>query len=259
MKRFLPLALVACVSAPPPAVVPDPELTFLGHTIEAGLCTTTVQLGFSLSNPRAQTLALTRWNVQVTRDGTALPPQDGPLDLQIVSKDQAKVTLPVKVTRACAAGFASARAIENLQLAGKMFGNTGSEVVFEFEDKVELQSPKMPELSVDTTAQHYDEGRVEVVFNIKLRNPNPFPLLIDGFTYKLLVSGLEAASGEAWSAETAGPKSVVSFEAPVKIDPQDKGPLAALLRKPSFHFDLDAHLQASGANYPMRTLGDVRF
>lgn len=261
MKRFLPLIFVAaaCHPTPPPTVVPDPELTFLGHSVEAGLCTTTIQLAFSLTNPRAQTLALTHWTAQVTRDGQALPVQDGTLEVQIGSKDQGKVILPVKVTRACETGFAAAHPIESLQLSGKMLGSAGSEVLFEFEDKLELTTPKMPELSVDTTAQHYGEGRVEVVFNIKLRNPNPFPLLIDGFTYRLLVSGVDAASGEAWSSETAEAKSVVSFEAPVRIEPQDKTPLAMLLRKPSFHYDLDAHLQAGGTSYPMRTLGEVRF
>jgi len=258
VKRFLPLLLVAC-HTPPPVVIPDPELTFLGHSIEAGLCTTTIPLAFSVTNPRVQALTLTRWNVQVTRDGTALPPQEGALEVQVAAKDEAKVSLPVTVKRACGAGFVSAAPVENLQLSGKMFGSAGSEVVFEFEDKLELTTPKLPELSVDTTAQHYDEGRVEVIFTIKVRNPNNFPLLIDSFTYKLLVSGLDAAAGDAWGSETAGAKAVVSFEAPVRIEPQDKSPLAALLRKPSFHFDLDAHLQASGMDYPMRTLGDVRF
>lgn len=261
MKRLLPLvfACVACEPAPPPALAPDPELTFLGHTIEAGLCTTTIALAFSLTNPRAQALTLRHWSAQITRDGQALPVREGALDITIASKGQAKVSLPVKVTRTCGAGFAASQPIENLLLSGKMLGTAGSEVVFEFEDKLDLPTPKMPELSVDTTAQHYDEGRVEVVFTIKLRNPNPFPLLIDDFTYHMLVGGIDAVSGEAWTNETAEAQSVVSFDAPVRIEPQDKSPLGVLLRKPSFHYDLDAHLQAVGNDYPMRTLGEVRF
>ena len=261
MKRSLALLLIfsACARSHPPAVVPDPELTFLGHTVEAGLCTTAISLGFSLTNPRVQALALSHWTAQVTRDGLTLPAQDGALDVQIAPNGQAKVSVPLKVTRACATGFAAALPVENLQVFGKMLGTSGSELVFEFEDKLDLSTPKMPVLSVDTTAQHYDQGRVEVVFTIKLRNPNPFPLLLDGFTYHLLVGGIEAATGEAWASETAEAKSVVSFEAPVRVDGQEKSPLSVLLRKPSFHYDLDARLQTAGTTYPMRTLGEVRF
>jgi LEA14-like dessication related protein len=261
VKRSLLLLLTACHFTRAPVVAPDPELTFLGHAVEPGLCTTVVALSFSVSNPRAQTLQMREWSAEVTRDGQALPPQSAAFGVAIAPQGEAKITLPVKVQRACAgtSGFTSPHASESIQVSGKMVGNAGSEIAFEFEDKLDLTTPKMPELSIDTTAQHYDEGRVEVVFNIKLRNPNPFPLPIDSFAYRLLVGGNEAASGEAWAGESAEAKSVVSFEVPVRIEPQDRSALAALLRKPSFRYDLDAHLTTGGSDYPMRTLGEVQF
>ncbi len=264
MKAFVAVFVAACHTAPPPVLVPDPVLTFLGHKLEPGVCETIIELSFSLKNTREVPLTLSHWTALVTRNGDTLPEAQTALDATIEPGTEHKLALPVHVARNCETLATNARgAPVEMAVSGKIFGEASGPVVFEFEDKAEAPPAKLPGLRAEANAQHYDDGdkigRVAVTFALHLKNDNPFALLVDKVTYRVRIEGIDAASGETWTDEGLAADALESYEVAVRIEPADNSGLATAVRKRHFNYVLDATLSLGNHDYPIQLSGDVKF
>ena len=68
-------------------------------------------------------------------------------------------------------------------------GPNGATGKAEFAKASNLREPRMPTVVADVGASHYDDGHVNLGFNLGIDNPNPFPVEVVAFTYAITING----------------------------------------------------------------------
>ena len=255
------LLLAACAEKTPPAVVamPDPELTFLGRTFESGLCQVVLKLRFAVKNTRAQTLELSHFEATATYAGVAQDPERQTLEGTITTQSEQEITIPIKVKRSCQR-LADTPHLDPLTVTGRINAFAGGDVVFEFEDKLDLPTPSQPRMDVEMIGQRYDDGRIEIIAQLKLKNPNPFAVMVSGGKYKVTLSSIEAASGDAWLDQRIPENAEVRYDVPIKIIPGQVSQLTPLQKEKRLTYSVDTSVAVSeGPSFDFRKTGVVSF
>ena len=260
-------ALAACQPAPPPPVArpPDPELTLTKKVLEAGVCETRMRLTFNLKNRRSDTLRVAKWEADVLLNDAPAIKQEKTLELKLYSQDEATFDVPLTIDRGCnnassqpAKSADGTLPTDRVRVKGQIFAIAGEDLIFEFEDSFELQSPKTPELSAELRGQKYDFGRVDMYLVLTLSNPNGFAVLVDGVTYTLKLGGEIVAQGEVMSSERVRDNSKSRVEVPVNL--QQKSTVSQeLFRKGKIDFAVEASISLAGASQPYSKSGTFSF
>lgn len=240
-------------------VLPDPELTFLGRSFDSGLCQVTLKLRFNLKNTRAQTLELSHFEANTTYAGVALEAQRKTLEGEVLTQSEQELIIPVVVKRSCDK-LVDTPQLDTLEVSGRIHARAGGEVVFEFEDKMDLAAPKQPELAIEMIGQRYDDERVEIIAQLKIKNSNPFAIMLEGGHYSVRLSSIAAAEGEAWPDQRIPENSEVRYDVPIKIVPGETTPLSVLQKERRLTFEVDTTVKILGApDLKFRKTGVVSF
>lgn len=266
-RSLLTLVLLACEpKAPPPEVKPpDPELTLTKKALEAGVCETRVRLTFNLKNRRPETLRLARWQADVMINNQKAVAQEKSLEIKLFSQDEATFDVPLNIDRGCNAGSQpvapakdGVQPVDVVSIKGQIFAVANEDLIFEFEDSFELQTPKTPVLDASLRAQKYDYGRIDMYLVFTLKNPNGFSVLVDGVSYKLKLGSEIVADGEIWSGERVRDNAKASVEIPVDISSK-KAVNLELFKKGKIDFTIEATLNLAGAPQPFSKSGTFSF
>jgi LEA14-like dessication related protein len=272
MLRLLPIvcALIAFVPAacerqaePPPVVKPpDPELTLTKKVLEAGVCETRMRLSFSLKNKRQEALRIARWEATVQLNDKEPVVQEKSLELKLNSQDEATFDVPLAIDRGCGnhvkPDAQNVQPVDTVKIKGQVFATGIDDVIFEFEEAFELQSPKAPELVADLKGQKYDFGRVDMFLVLTLSNPNGFALLVENVTYKLKMGGEIVAQGEVLTTERVKDNSRSRIELPISLEP--KGAITQeLMKKGKIDYGVEATIFVAGSEQPYSKSGTFSF
>jgi LEA14-like dessication related protein len=262
LRTLVILALVACEPAPPPPVVkpPDPELTLTKKVLEAGVCETRMRLTFSLKNSRSETLRVAKWEADVVINDAPPIKQEKTIELKLFSQDEATFDVPLSVDRGCGTSQpvtpGETNAVDRVKVKGQIFAVAAEDLVFEFEDSFELQTPKQPVLDAELRGQKYDYGRVDMYLVFTLRNPNGFSLLVDDVTYKLKLGSEVVAQGEVMAGERVRDNAKARREIPIEMPKQAT---QELMRRGKIDFSVEATLNLGGSPKPYSKSGTFSF
>lgn len=251
-------------SAEPPPVVkpPDPELTLTKKVLEAGVCETRMRLSFTLKNKRQETLRIARWEAKVQLNDKEPVLQEKALELKLNSQDEATFDVPLTIDRGCGSSSKpdaqNVQPVDNVKVKGQVFATGSDDMIFEFEEAFELQSPKAPELVAELKGQKYDFGRVDMFLVLTLSNPNGFAMLIENVTYKLKMGGEIVAQGEVLTTERVRDNSRSRIELPISLEPKG-ATTQELMKKGKIDYAVEATIFIAGSEQPYSKSGTFSF
>jgi LEA14-like dessication related protein len=271
VKRFLPsvaalsVVLAACTGAPSPnAGAPDPDLVLLKHTIEPGVCETTMRLFFALKNPRQTPLRLLRVESTVTQNGTPIDTTMAPIDLLLQPTDEAAFDVAVAIPRgACKRPSSQAASLpvsnaDHIEVVGKIFATSGEELVFEFEDTDDMPLERDLELKLSLRGQRADKGRIELYAVLNIYNPNGFGLTVDLVTYEVRVGGRLIAQGIALEHDRLRDLAKAVKEVALDIDMTEPA-MASLLKSGKLSYEIEATVKIGDSERKTRQNGAFSF
>lgn len=269
------LVLLCCLAAcepkapAPVAKAPDPELTLTKKVLEAGVCETRVRLTFNLKNRRKDTLRVAKWTAEV-KINEQTTTQEKTLELKLFSQDEATFDVPLSVDRGCSQAASrpadatketskdGVQPVDAIHIKGQIFAVADEDLIFEFEDSFELQTPKTPELVAELRAQKYDYGRIDMYLVFTLHNPNGFTVLVDNVVYKLKLGSEIVAQGETMVGEKVPNNHKSRVEIPVELAVK-KGVGSDLFKKGKIDFNVEAKLNVAGMTEPYSKSGTFSF
>jgi len=126
----------------------------------------------------------------------------------------------------------------------------------------DVATPQLPELKLKSAqiAKLNDNTAGEAFFTLMLDNKNPFEVVVDRLTWKIMINGKELKSKDDGS--TSVPASAVeeyneSVEVSEKAFPAKD--LKALLKAPSVPYSITASFEVRGIHHDVEFKGDMQF
>lgn len=126
----------------------------------------------------------------------------------------------------------------------------------------DVATPQLPELKLKSAqiAKLNDNTAGEAFFTLLLDNKNPFEVVVDRLTWKIMINGKELKSKDDGS--TSVPASAVE-EYNETVEVSEKGfpakDLKALLKAPSVPYSITASFEVRGINHDVEFKGDMQF
>lgn len=139
-------------------------------------------------------------------------------------------------------------------------GPNGATGKAEFARATFLREPRMPQVvMVDVGASHYDDGHVNLTFNIGLDNPNPFPVPVEGFKYKIDINGQQVADSEAGAKSEIPASSKRVFEVTQTLDPTSFKDLDRIYKTNSMKYQMTGVLDVGLAKFDVDMGAPINF
>jgi len=230
MKRLalLTLVLAGCATAKPAAAPPPLAVPVDSHKAEVTtqtLTEATVTVTATATAPEPGiTATAAHW--ELVFDGNVIAHGDQALNVPIATDAPTSLSLVGQGAVAHdAQGVAALSAHTggySIALRGTIDfqGPNGSTGQSPFAKATYLREPRMPKVvMVEVGASHYDDGHVNLTFNIGLDNPNPFPVDVAGFTYAIDVNDQPVAKASTGGAVEVPPSAKKVLEETVELTP----------------------------------------
>lgn len=231
MRVFCPLALAlllgACASAPvAPASLAVQVDAQKAEVTSQSLTTATVTVTARALAPSAGVVA-TAAHWELVFDGAVIAHGEQKLGLPVAA-GEAPTELALTGAGTTAADAAAVQRLAEhkggfpIALRGTIdfSGPGGATGKAEFAKATTLREPRIPQVVVlDAGASHYDDGHVNLTFNVGLDNPNPFPVPVAAFAYKIAVNGTPVGDGEAGRGTEIPASSKKVFEVTAELQP----------------------------------------
>jgi LEA14-like dessication related protein len=263
------LALAACASAPEQKGPPPP-------------------LAVQVESRKAEVTKQSLTEATVTVEAAALAPEAGVtatgahwelvLDGNVIATGEQKLGTPISTTEPTvlqleggATVAKDAQAVQALSahrggfpiaLRGTLdfAGANGATGKAEFAKSSFLREPRMPQVVViDVGASHYDDGHVNLTFNLGLDNPNPFPVDVVGFKYKIAVNGQPVADATAGAQTEVPPSSKKVLEVTEQLDPKTFKDLERIYKSNSMSYRLTGELDVGLAKFDVDIGSPINF
>jgi len=261
------LLLAACASAPPAPQAPlavqvDSKKAAVTHQ---DLTTAAVTVDAEALAPEAGVQA-TSAHWELVFDGKVVAQGDQPLGVTISTTEPTALSLVGQATLA-----PDAQAVQKLAehrggfpiaLRGtiEFTGPNGAHGTAEFAKATLLREPRMPTVTVvDVGASHYDDGHVNITFNFGLDNPNPFPVQVESFKYKIEVNGQQVADAIAGQKTEVPASSKRVFEVTEQLDPQTFKDLDRTYKANTMKYRLTGELDVGLAKFDVDLGAPITF
>ena len=272
MRRLVALvvcALAGCASAPEQNGPPQPF---------------TVQVDSKKAEVTKQTLT----EATVTVDADAIAPGPGVtatgahwelvFDGNVIAQGDQKLGVPLSATEPTALQIVGggsvakdAKAVQALAehrggfpiaLRGTIdfTGPNGAAGKTEFAKASNLREPRMPTVVADVGASHYDDGHVNLGFNLGIDNPNPFPVDVVGFTYSITINGQPVVKdGSAGNQVQVPGSSKKVFEVSEQLDATNFKDLDHIYKTNSMSYHLVGVLDVGLAKFDVDMGSPINF
>ncbi len=139
-------------------------------------------------------------------------------------------------------------------------GAAGGARTVEFAKATDLREPRLPQVIMqDVGASHYDDGHVNVRFVFAIDNPNPFPLKMGGFNYKVEVNGYAMAEEAKGAGVEVPGGSRKEFEETDELTPEKLKDLDALYTKNAMSYHITGTLDLGLAKEDVNLADHINF
>jgi LEA14-like dessication related protein len=127
----------------------------------------------------------------------------------------------------------------------------------------DVATPKLPKFKVKSAqVAKVDDGAAgEAFITLLLENPNPFEVVVDNISWRVLIADKELRTKED-GGTSIPPSSVEEYNISIPLDETafpGKGELKALLKKPAISYRVDANFTARGLRGSEVFSGEMRF
>jgi LEA14-like dessication related protein len=127
----------------------------------------------------------------------------------------------------------------------------------------DIAPPKLPQFKVKSAQVAKVDGGTagEAFITLLLENPNPFEIVVDNVSWRVLIADKELRTKED-GGTSIPPSSVEEYNISIVLDESAfpaKGELKTLLKKPSVSYRVDASFTARGLRGSGVFSGDMRF
>jgi LEA14-like dessication related protein len=127
----------------------------------------------------------------------------------------------------------------------------------------DVATPKLPKFKLKSAQlAKVDNGAAgEAFITLLLENPNPFEIVVDNISWRVLIADKELRTKED-GGTSIPPSSVEEYNISIVLDEAafpGKGELKALLKKPSVSYRVDANFTARGLRGSEVFAGEMRF
>jgi LEA14-like dessication related protein len=219
-----------------------------------------------LSNSESSPLKVLGAHWEIVFDGNVIQSGDQRLDVTVPPNGSATVTLEGSGTYA-----KDAEAVQKLSehrggfpisLRGTLSvaGANGSTAKVDFAKANNVREPRMPQVKMeDASASHYDDGHVNVSFSFAIDNPNPFPVQVAAFNYKVDVSGFSVAEESKGQNVEVPASSKKVFEETQTLDPATFKDLPDLYKKNTMRYAVTGTLDLGLAKKDVQLEGPLNF
>lgn len=269
MKKLLACALVCagCASAPvnqaPPTVAVQVD-SQKAEVTQQSLTDATVTVTASAVAPGpGVTAKAAHW--ELVFDGNVIAHGDQKLDQPVGTEPTALLLSGQGTTAADAAGvqkLADHRGGFPIALRGtvEFAGPNGATGKTEFAKATNLREPRLPQVvMLDVGASHYDDGHVNLSFNVAIDNPNPFPVPIESFKYKITVNDQQVADSSAAEKIEVPASSKKVFEVTEELQPSTFKNLDKIYKSNAMKYQLVGLLDVGLAKFDIDLAAPINF
>ena len=146
-------------------------------------------------------------------------------------------------------------------LRGELTLRAGSAVrTLPFAASRQVRVPRPPEVRVEgVEGARYSAEKVDLRLSLGVRNPNPFPLRLEGLTWKLRVGGRPLGEGTTAKHDTVDAAATGVYPLEVAVTQETWGQdVRALIAKGTLPYDVAGELTGPRMRLPYSLSGDVK-
>lgn len=203
LAATLALSGCAAVNQLAASAFEKPRLTFRSATLQSlDLEGATLGFAFDLENPNGFGLSVARLGYGVELEGTRVVTGQMPGGLKIPAAGKAPVTFPVRVRYRDVPGIVSLLGKQRDAIAYRLSGAVGVQtpigvVELPMSHSASLPLPKLPAFALDGLAiRSVSLTQVAMDLNVRVKNPNAFPIPAGKLDYALGLAGATVARGD---------------------------------------------------------------
>lgn len=256
--------LVGCATPPPPPPVGPPSLA-AEETSVASQGLTELELRYSgqLTSPAPATLEAADY--ELVSDGQVVQRGTAPLGVKLAAHTPTPFSFQ--------AGAAYVQSPEGLRalserttpllvaLRGQLrvrSGGTVSQVPFAASRPV--RAPRLPEVRLqEVEGARYSEEKVDLRLSLGVHNPNPFPLKLEGLTWKLTVGEHPLGEGQVGAHDTVDAAATGVYPLEVAVTKETWGAgVRAFIAKGTLPYQVAGELTGPRVRVPYSLSGDVQ-
>jgi LEA14-like dessication related protein len=232
------------------------ELTFLDQNLQGGL----LRFFARLSGPAHATATRVIWDIQL--DGKSLDRGETPIDRAFGADGSISFELIQRITYAHDAEelrtLSQKKGPRRITVKGEVRLEMGSKTGEEAYARVlDVATPRLPEAQlVKAEGARFSDGSVQVAFEIAVKNPNPFPLLLQEAPYSGLLGGKAIDEGTLGAGQVLDANGSARFPIAASLDPDEEA-AARAAHKSSVKFELRGALRGELFKVPFDLSGEV--
>jgi LEA14-like dessication related protein len=150
-----------------------------------------------------------------------------------------------------------------VSLRGTLSVTTGAEggpTTLDFAKASFLREPRVPQVVMhDVGASHYDDGHVNLSFEMAIDNPNPFPVDVASFKYRIEVNGHLIDESTVGQNAQVPPSAKKVFEVTSSLDEKGFPGLDDIYKKNSMAYSLTGELDFGLAKADIKLESPINF
>lgn len=231
-----PLWVAACASAPEDKPTAEPELlTYDAEKVDHSLGQATFTFPWLLKNPTGSKVSVGKVSYDLELEdrperikGEVVLDADVPAGGE--SKGSFNVSIPFATTDEAFAQRAQKPALRFWVTATFAIAGPKGEEAYIGEYHGEVFGPQKPKVTMRAEAARYEDVQYDLSFQVKINNPNPFPIPLEGLQYQLEVMGEQLSEGELASGVEMAPASELVFDIERNVGKDEHQELAKKLK-----------------------------
>jgi LEA14-like dessication related protein len=148
-----------------------------------------------------------------------------------------------------------------LALRGVLTVRSGGTVrTLPFAASKQVRVPRLPEVRIESLeGARYSEEKVDLVLRLGVRNPNPFPLRMDGLRWALTLGGRKLGEGTQGKYDTVDAAATGVYPVELAVTTETWGQdVRALIAKGTLPYEVAGELTGPLVRVPYSLSGDVK-
>lgn len=259
MAAALALSGCAALNQIAASAFEKPKLTFRSATLQSiDLEGATLGFAFDLENPNGFGLSVARLGYGVELEGTRVATGDMPGGLKIPAAGKAPITFPVRVRYRDVPGIISLLGKQRDAIGYRLTGAVGVQtpvgvVELPMSHTASLPLPRLPAFALDGLAiRSVSLTQVAMDVNMRVKNPNAFPIPAGKLDYALGLAGATVARGDDRALAGVPGSSSAVVTIPLRFNVLEGGKAAAdLVRGSPVDVNLRGTADVGGLPIPL--------
>ncbi|WP_257453030.1 LEA type 2 family protein [Archangium lipolyticum] len=257
--------VAGCASTPPAAPEGGPASLEAQETTVAsqGLTEVTLRYAGQLTSPGPAVLE--KADYELVSEGQVVEKGSAPLGVALAPG--APTPFSFQAGAAYVRGEEDLRAMSQrggtvlLALRGVLTVRSGETVrTLPFAASRQVRVPRLPEVRIESLeGARYSEEKVDLLLRLGVRNPNPFPLRLDGLRWAITVGGRKLGEGTQGKYDTVDAAATGVYPVELAVTTETWGQdVRALIAKGTLPYEVAGELTGPLVRVPYSLSGDVK-